>query len=592
MRKVLLGMVGLFLAFPAIAQQQTRNTNVILYVADGLRAGMVNEKNAPTMNALMQRGVRFSNPHSLFPTFTTANASAMATGHYLGDTGDFSNNIAVDFKVQGAQQSPVAPVENNDVLGELDRNYGGNYLNEETILKLARDAGYSTAAIGKLGPTLIFDHTERTGAKTVIVDDTTGHKSGIPLSDEVKQRITRAQLPTEAPPSLVVYMDQQLWLTAVATKAVLPMFKERNKPFLLVFWSRDPDVSQHGQKDSHERLIPGINGPSSLAAIRNADDTLARLLAALKEQGLEGTTDVIVTADHGFSTISKESATSYAATQTYKDVTPGLLPSGFVAIDLAHDLGLKLYDPNEKNALLGPGQLQSKPGALLGDDPEKPQAIVVGNGGSDLIYLPNKDKALAAKIVAALSRQDYTSGLFVDDTLGGIPGTLPMSAIGLQGSAVTPRPAIVVNFRSFSTGCPDPTTCGVEIADTALKQVQNKHSTFSQTKTNNTMGAAGPSFRQKFDSTAPVSNADLGKTIVHLMGLKAQDKGKLAGRVLTEALPNGGTMPMVQSNVLRSKPDALGNVTMLVTKRADQVVYFDAAGYPGRTLGLPHDAPH
>jgi hypothetical protein len=347
MRKVLLGLVGLCLAFPALAQQQSRNTNVIVYIADGLRAGMVSEHNAPAMAALMQRGVRFTNPYSLFPTFTTANASAMATGHYLGDTGDFSNNIYVDFKVQGAQQSPVAPIENNDVLGELDKHYGGNYLNEETILKLARDAGYSTAAIGKLGPTLIFDHTERSGATTIIVDDTTGHKSGIPLSDGVKKRLTAAQLPTEAPPSKVVNKEQQLRLTDVATKAVLPMFKERGKPFLLVFWSRDPDVSQHGQKDSIERLVPGINGPSSLAAIRNADDTLACLLAALKEQGLEGKTDVIVTADHGFSTISKESATSYAATQTYPDVTPGQLPPGFVAIDLARDLGVKLYDPNE-----------------------------------------------------------------------------------------------------------------------------------------------------------------------------------------------------------------------------------------------------
>src|SRR6185369_4608626 len=138
MRKMLLGMAFLFLALPALAQRESRNTNVILYVADGLRAGMVTEENAPTMTELMQRGVRFTNPHSLFPTFTPANASAMATGHYLGDTGDFSNNIHVDFKVQGAQQSPVAPVENNDVLGELDTHYGGNYLNEETILKLAR----------------------------------------------------------------------------------------------------------------------------------------------------------------------------------------------------------------------------------------------------------------------------------------------------------------------------------------------------------------------------------------------------------------------------------------------------------------------
>jgi len=591
MRRALLGIVGLFLAFPALAQQQSRNNNVILFVADGLRAGMVTERNAPAMAALMERGVRFANPHSLFPTFTTANASAIATGHYLGDTGDFSNNIYVGFPVQGAQQSPVAPVENDDVLGELNKHFGGDYLNEETILKLGRDAGFSTAALGKLGPTLIFDHSERSGIKTVIIDDETGHKSGIPLSDELKQRLTAAQLSLEAPRSKVVNKEQQAWLTDVAAKAVLPMFKERGKPFILVFWSRDPDVSQHGQGDSPNRLLPGINGPSSLAAIRNADDTLARLLAALKDQGLEGTTDVILTADHGFSTISKESATSYAATQTYKDVPPGQLPSGFVAIDLAHALGLNLYDPNEKNAPLGPGQLQSKPGALLGDDPDHPKVVVVANGGSDLIYLPNSDKALAARIVEGLAHEDYTSGVFVADALGRIPGTLPLSAIGLDGSAVTPRPAIVVNFRSFSTGCADPTTCGVEIADTGLKQGQGMHGGFSRADTRNAMGAAGPSFRQKFESTAPASNADVGKTIVRLMGLKPQDKGKLVGRVLTEALPDGGLMPMVQSNVLHSEPDALGNVTMLVTKRADQAVYFDAAGYPGRTLGLPHEIP-
>ena len=73
------------------------------------------------------------------------------------------------------------------------------------------------------------------------------------------------------------------------------MFKERGKPFVMVFWSRDPDGTQHNQGDSLGRLVPGINGPTSLAAIRNADDNLARLLAALKEQGLDGDTDVILT---------------------------------------------------------------------------------------------------------------------------------------------------------------------------------------------------------------------------------------------------------------------------------------------------------
>ena len=58
------------------------------------------------------------------------------------------------------------------------------------------------------------------------------------------------------------------------------------------------------------------------------------------------------------------------------------------------------------------------------------------------------------------------------------------------------------------------------------------------------------------------------------------------GRVLSEAMPNS-RQPTVQSKILRSEPDALGNVTVLVTHSADGTIYFDAAGYPGRTLGLP-----
>jgi len=44
---------------------------------------------------------------------------------------------------------------------------------------------------------------------------------------------------------------------------------------VLVYWSRDPDGTQHGQGDSLNELTPGINGPTSRAAIRNADDNLS-----------------------------------------------------------------------------------------------------------------------------------------------------------------------------------------------------------------------------------------------------------------------------------------------------------------------------
>jgi hypothetical protein len=226
---------------------------------------------------------------------------------------------------------------------------------------------------------------------------------------------------------------------------------------------------------------------------------------------------------------------------------------------------------------------------LIGSDPAHPVVVVAANGGSDLVYLPTGDKALAAKVVAALSGQDYVSGLFVDDSLGPFPGTLPLSAIALRGSAVTPMPAIAVNFRSFSLGCADPTTCGVEVADTALQQGQGMHGSFSRADTRNIMGAAGPDFREHFEDGLPASNADIGKTVAALLALRIPARGKLTGRELNEAMANG-TMPEAHSAVLRSEPDAAGHITVVLTQTVGETVYFDAAGYPGRTLGLPSDA--
>ena len=603
--------IGFFLAAltlavgPADAQPKPlppaqKPHNVILFVADGLRPGMVNAETAPTILALINRGVRFTNTHSLFPTFTTANASGMATGHMLGDTGDFSNTIYAGFQVPGAGDSLTPFLESDPVLGDVDEHFSGDYLNETTILEAARAKSYSTASIGKLGPALIFDHKERSGQKTIIVDDSTGRAGGIPLSDDVKQRLAAAALPVEAPArgpnsaagnnatpgTLAANVGQQDWFTSVATQVVLPMFKARGKSFVMVYWSRDPDGTQHNQGDSLGRLLPGINGPTSLAAIRNADNNLARLLEALHAQGLDRTTDVIVTSDHGFSTISKETATSFAATQTYKGVTDKLLPPGFVAIDIAHGLDMKLFDPDAKSAPVADGTFPIRANGLIGADPAKPDVVVAANGGSDLVYIPNGDKALAAKVVKILAAQDYVSGLFVDDALGPIPGTLPLSAISLHGTAVTPMPAIAVNFRSFSTGCADPTTCGVELADTGLQQGQGMHGSFSRADTRNIMAAAGPSFRQHFTDPAPASNADLGKTIARLLDLRFVNHGKLIGRVLSEAMPNGA-MPLTLSGTMRSKPDEDGRVTVVKYQVANKTKYFDAAGYPGRTLGLP-----
>jgi Type I phosphodiesterase / nucleotide pyrophosphatase len=593
-------LLQLALATSAFAQAPaTKPHNVVLFIADGLRARMVDDTTAPTMAAIARDGVSLRNGHALFPTFTTANASGMATGHMLGDTGDFSNTVYAGFPVPGANNSSTPFLENDVVLGDIDEHFAGNYLDEATILKLARDKGYSTASIGKVGPALIFDPTERSGAQTIIVDDATGTPKGIPLSADLTQRLQAANLPVAAPGrgangsagnmstpgTVVANVAQQDYFAAVAAKVVLPLFKERDKPFVLVFWSRDPDGSQHNQGDSLNTLVPGINGPTSLAAIHNADDDLARIRQTLSDLGLLDTTDIITTADHGFSTISKESQTSPTVKQKFADTPEGRLPLGFVALDLAHALNMPLLDPDDGYKTVADGQHTKAGNGLIGGDKDKPKVVVAVNGGSDLVYIPDGDKALAKQIVDALLAQDYVSGLFVDSKLGKFPGTLSLDDIALEGNAITPHPAIAISFRSFDTICGEPVRCTIEVADTVLQQGQGMHGSFSRGDTWNFMAMQGPDFKSKFVDPAPASNADLGRTIAQLMQLDVHDNGRLLGRVLSETLPNG-TVPQVTSRVVTSEPAANGLVTVLDMQQVGTARYFDAAGFPGRTVGL------
>jgi len=584
----------------AVAQvQPVQPHNVVLFIADGLRFRMVDDNTAPAMAAMARQGVSLRNGHALFPTFTMANASGMATGHMLGDTGTFSNTIYTGFEVPGAGNSLTPFLESDAVLGDVDEHFTGNYLDEATVLKLARDKGYSTASIGKIGPALLFDPTERTGEQTILIDDATGTPKGIPLSTEVSERLKTASLPLVAPPrgangipgnvakpgTLSANVVQQDYFASVTTRVVLPMFKERNKPFLLVFWSRDPDGTQHNQGDSLNTLMPGINGSTSLAAIRNADDDLARIRASLNELGLLDTTDIIATSDHGFSTISKESQTSSTIKSKFPDALPGHLPFGFVALDLALALNLPLIDPDDGYRTIGDGQHTKSGNGLIGGDRNKPKVVVAANGGSDLIYVPDGDKAMAKRIIDTLLAQDYVSGIFVDSKLGKYAGTLSLDDIALEGSALTPHPAIAISFRSFDTVCGEPVRCTVEVADTVLQQGQGMHGSFSRADTWNFMAMQGPDFKAQFVDPAPASNADIGRTISQLMHLDGSDNGKLLGRVLSEALP-GGALPEVSSRVITSEPAANGLVTVLDMQQVGQTRYFDVAGFPGRTAGL------
>jgi arylsulfatase A-like enzyme len=593
----LLAALALILAatLPAAARSHHKPSkphNVLIFVADGLRYVSVTPKTAPTMWKLKTEGVDFTNSHSLYPTITTVNASAIATGHYIGDTGNFGNTLYTGYPVTGANGAPITFQEDDLLLGDLTAHFGGNYLNETSLIAAARQAGYATAVMGKVGPIAIQDITQRDGTGTIVIDDALNTPKGITVSPEINDAIKAAGISATAPKTNVPNTAQQQYLIAVATKVVLPKLAASGHPFAMLYWSRDPDASQHSAKDSFGKLSPGINSASGRAGIKDADDTLAALLAALKAQGLDKTTDVFVTADHGFSTIDRHSKTSAAGKISYPKVIPGETPPGVVAIDLADALAMPIYDPFNQNSPVDykSGQLSSFGSAVLGADPANPDIVVVANGGSDHIYLPGANaRDLAPKIVDALSKEDYISGIFVDDALGSVPGALPMSAINLRGSALTPQPSIIVSFASHPIpGCKPLLMCAAEMADTSLDTGQGMHGSFSRADTRNFMAATGPDFKARFADPAPVSNADINPTLAHILGLDIPSKGNLKGRVASEAL-KGGKKVTVTKGWQASMPAPNGQKTVLEYQRVGGTRYFDSAGFPGRTVGLsPH----
>ena len=598
----------------AAAQPATPKRNIVIFVADGLRYGIVNADTAPTLAKIQHDGVDFSNSHSVYPTVTTVNASAIATGHGIGDTGEYGNVMYLGMPaLSAAFASAGGDMEDDAVLQQTNDRFGPNYLSETSLLKLARQQGYQTAAIGKEGPVAIQDIEAAHGkAPTIIIDDASGWDKlnppdTIPLAPEIKDAIKAAGLESQArdrglnqspgaynlPGVQVANIYQQQWFVDVTTKVVLPKFVKSGQPFALVYWSRDPDGTQHNNGDSLNRLNPGINGPTSLAAVRNASDNLQALIDTLKALGVYDNTDIFVTADHGFSTISRQSKTSYAATLDYPDDTvKGFLPQGFVAIDLAHALKLPLLDaygsPIDYTHHFHTGGV-----AMLGKDPKNPDIIFIAGGGSDMMYLdPKKARELAPKIAAVLTKEDYTGALFTDESLGAVPGALAMADVRLSGTAKTPKPGIYISFADHTTpACmakwKNAELCSALVVDGNLQQGQGNHGALTRANTHNFMAAIGPDFKAGFKDPSPVSNADIAPTLIHAIGLTPPVAvGKLKGRIIDEALQGGPAQVLSQPMVTRSSPAANGFVTVLEGQSASDETYFDAAGQPGRVIGL------
>lgn len=271
-------LVSIFFAVLLDGAAAAADKHVVLVVWDGMRPDFVTEQNTPTLWKLAQTGVTFRNHHSVYPSATIVNGTAMTTGAYPNRSGIRANH---DFIPQIDQKKSI-DVENVGVVRTGDKLSSEKYLGTPTIAELIHQGGGKTAIATAKTVGLLFDrHAEvRTGQ-----DIFAGESLPREAIDSIVE-ILGAFPPPKEPDA------RDSWTTSALTGSLW----KNGVPELSLLWLSEPDDTQH-------KTAPGDS--AAITAIKSSDQNLARVLEALDGRKARSTTDVFVVSDHGFSTIAR-----------------------------------------------------------------------------------------------------------------------------------------------------------------------------------------------------------------------------------------------------------------------------------------------
>jgi predicted AlkP superfamily pyrophosphatase or phosphodiesterase len=627
-------------------------TRTIIMVWDGLRPDSVNATDTPNLYALRQSGANFSDNHSTYPTFTMMNGSSFATGSFPKTSGFYgntfwtppqgsSNAIPAGNSAAGASQDYVDPVftEDYQVLATLNSYYGGQLLLVKSLFATAQSAGMVTATIGKSGAAYIQDLgqggyfldentvmprslvTEMQAANLPVPANTVFGYSGASAvtlaANNGKPTFKNGYVTfntTAYDPNAALTVasrdasdSTQGEPADAANKYMLQMFTQyilpNKKPMLSLIWFRTPDNVEHGY---------GPGSANAIAGLRSQDARLGELITALRANGMDSTTNIVVVSDHGHSSVSGPlslyplraiTASTTSVNCTASGVCTDSAAVGAVSstgysfsgdvrsADLLTYRGFKAYDgggcstsPMYGLSSTGVPTVPVKSdttGTLCGTVNAKYQAIsatlaspvakfpvpapgslpangivVAANGGSDYFYVPGHDAATVKNLIKFLQQREEYGAIFVDSRYGAIPGTLSMAQINLENATRqnNGQPDVVVSFNwDYTTsvqGMP-----GIEFESVGSQR--GMHGSFGISDVHNTLIANGPSFKAASTIANPSGNVDVAPTVAYLLGLSMPAAD---GRVLNEALISAASAatPVVVSSTVTPAAAASG----------------------------------
>ncbi len=628
-------------------------TRTVIMVWDGLRPDSVNATDTPNLYALRNTGVNFSDNHSTYPTFTMMNGSSFATGSFPKTSGFYgntfwtppqgaSNTIPVGTGASGANQDYTDPVftEDYQVLSTLNTYYSGQLLLVKSLFATAQSAGLATATVGKSGAAYIQDLgqggfflDENTVMPRSLVTELQSNGFAIPAntvhgysgSDTVTLTsnngsptnkagyVTFNTTAYDAASSVIAISSRDStdttqgapedasnkYMMSVFTQYLLPV----KKPMLSLIWFRTPDNVEHGY---------GPGTANMKAGLHSQDARLGELISALRANGMDSTTNIVVVSDHGHSSVSGplsmyplltinpsttlpngaliNGSTSGTTTASIgaANVISGYSFSGEVrSADLLTYRGFKAYDGSgcTTSAMYGLSGASGVPtvpvrtdtaGTLCGTAGTKYQAIspvasfkvpapgslpangivVAANGGSDYFYVPGHDATTVNNLVKFLQQREEYGAIFVDSRYGSISGTLSMAQVNLENASRQDKgqPDVVVSFSWDDTATIQGMT-GIEFESTGGQR--GMHGSFGTSDVHNTLIANGPSFKPATTIAGPSGNVDVAPTVAYLLGLSMPQAD---GRILNESLvkPASQSTPSVSSSTVTPSSAATG----------------------------------
>jgi len=258
---------------PAPAAQAPPHGQVVI-VVDGLRPDDVTEATMPRLTRIAQRGVVFTDHHSVFPTVTRVNASSMVTGVYPEGHGLLGNTIYI------ASVNPTRGLDTGVYTNlEAVARASGRLLTAPTLGELLKQAGRKLLTIGSGSSGALF------------LLDSTG--AGVSAHQDFSRPAAIGSQLTETLGSPPAHGTPNDALNRRVFDVYLSLGVDEIHPDVTFLWISDPDTTAHAK---------GIGTQTTLEALRLVDAGIGRVEDALRSRGLLDRTNLIVVSDHGFST--------------------------------------------------------------------------------------------------------------------------------------------------------------------------------------------------------------------------------------------------------------------------------------------------